>query len=197
MTKIPPEILEARKTEFPIHPLIQSRWSPRSMSGEEISDATLFSLLEAAKWAPSCYNNQPWRFIYAKKNTPEWKTLFDLMVEFNQSWACNAAALILIVSKKTFDHNGKPSRTHSFDTGAAWMSLALEATFHGLVAHGMEGFDAEKAKKTQKIEDDHALEILVAIGKQAPEEALAEELRKKETPSLRKPLKEIIRKATI
>src|SRR3989339_1514429 len=120
-----------RTASFPIEPLILNRWSPRAMSGEPISSEELMSLFEAARWAPSAYNNQPWRFIYAQSGTEHWKNLFGLLVEFNQGWTHAASALVVVLSKKTFDHNGEPSITHQFDTGAAWENLALEASAHG------------------------------------------------------------------
>ena len=192
MMEVSKEIQQQRKTEYPIHPLILSRWSPRAMTGEELSEKELFALFEAARWAPSSYNNQPWRFIYAKKNTPHWDRLFSLMGEFNQAWTKNAAALIVVISKKTFDHNGKPSRTHSFDTGAAWENLALEASARGLVTHGMEGFDYDKAQKELGVPEDHEVMAMIAIGKRAPKETLPQQMQDKEIPSTRRPLKEIM-----
>lgn len=185
---------EKRKSTYPILPLILHRWSPRSMTGESMTDEELMPLFEAARWAPSCYNNQPWIFIYGKRETPEWHPLFDLLVEFNQAWCKNAAALVVVVSKKSFYHNGKFARTHSFDTGAAWMSLALEASSKGYVAHGMQGFDYEKAQKKLEIPDDYQVEAMIAIGKLAPKDRLSPELQKKEEPSLRRNLDEILMK---
>ena len=190
--KVSDEVKNIRKPEHEINPLILSRWSPRSMTGEEISDEELMSLFEAARWAPSSYNNQPWRFIYAKRNTDHWNRLFNLMVEFNQSWAKNAAVLIVIISKKTFDHNNQPSITHSFDTGAAWENLALQAESMGLVTHGMQGFDYEKAKKELEIPEDYSIEAMIAIGKRGKKEDLPKELQEREIPSARKLLKDII-----
>lgn len=183
-----------RETEYPINPLIQNRWSPRAMSGEELSDEELMPLFEAARWAPSSYNAQLWRFLYAKRNTPEWNLFFDLMIPFNQSWTKNASVLLVIISRKTFEHNEKPSHTHSYDTGAAWENLALEASSRGYVAHGMEGFDYELARKVLEIPNDYQIEAMAAIGKKAPKESLSEELQKREFPSPRRPLKEIIMK---
>ena len=183
-----------RKFNYKVLPEIGHRWSPRAMTGEEISDEILFGLFEAARWAPSSYNNQPWRFIYAKRNTPEWDTLFDLLVDFNKSWVKNAAVIVVTLSKNTFDKNGKPCRTHSFDTGAAWISMAIQGSSQGLVVHGMEGFDYEKAKKNLGIPDDHTVEMMAAIGKKAPKESLSEDLCKMEEPSGRRPLEEIVMK---
>lgn len=187
------EVVKTRKTEYPVHPLIQGRCSPRAMTGEEIADSELMPLFEAARWAPSSFNGQPWRFIYAKRNTPHWAKLYDTLVEFNKLWTANASVLILVVSRTTFEHNNKPSRTHSFDSGAAWMSLALEAEHRNLVAHGMEGFDYAKAKANVNIPDDYSVEAMIAIGKPAPIDSLPPDIQKKEVPSIRRPLSEIIR----
>lgn len=181
-----------RTSKYNINPLILHRWSPRAMSGEEITDNDLMALFEAAHWAPSAYNNQPWRFIYAKKNTPSWDNLFSLMVEFNQSWTKNAAALVVIISSKNFAHNGKPSRTHDFDAGAAWENLALEAASRGLIAHGMEGFDYDKARQVLEIPDDYDVEAMLAIGKPGQKEMLPPELQEREAPSERNPLEKVV-----
>jgi nitroreductase len=185
------EVKKVRQNDYSIHPLILDRWSPRSMTGEEISEKELRTLFEAARWAPSSYNNQPWRFLYARKNSASWPLFFNLMVDFNKGWTKNASALVLAVSGKNFEHNNKPSTTHSFDTGAAWMALALEGAFRGLVVHGMEGFDYAKARKDLEIPDDYQVEALIAIGKRAPVDRLPEDLQKKEKPSLRKAIDEI------
>ena len=192
LMKIPEEIKQNRKTEHKINPLILSRWSPRALSGEEISDKDLMFLFEAARWAPSSYNNQPWRFIYAKRNTEHWDKLFNLMVDFNKQWTKNAAALVVVVSYKNFEHNGKPSRTHSFDTGAAWENLALEATSRGLVTHGMEGFDYDKARKELGIPENYEVMAMIAIGKRGNKEELPKEIQEREMPGARKALKDIV-----
>ncbi len=172
--------------------MFTNRWSPRAMSGDALTDVEFLPLFEAARWAPSSYNNQPWRFIVAKRNTPEWQVLFGLMGEFNQSWAKNAALLVVVISRVNFEHNDKPSRTHSFDTGSAWENLALEGSNRGLVVHGMEGFDYDKAKIDLNIPNDFAVEAMVAIGKPGKKEDLPEQLQEKETPSTRKPLKDVL-----
>src|SRR6476619_6087157 len=134
-----------RNSAFKINSIILNRWSPRSMTGEELDNDTLMSLFEAARWAPSSFNNQPWRFIYAKRNTKYWDKIFDLLVESNKVWAKNAGILIVVISNKNFEYNGKFSITHQYDAGAAWENLALEATSRGLIAHGMQGFNSKKA----------------------------------------------------
>lgn len=185
------EVQKVRKSDYSINPLILNRWSPRSMTGEEISEEALMALFDAARWAPSSYNNQPWRFLYARRNTPSWPLFFNLMIEFNQGWTKNAAVLVLAISGKNFEHNNKPARTHSFDTGAAWMAMALEGASRGYVIHGMEGFDYDKARKDLNIPDDYQVEAMIAIGKRAPIDHLPPELQKREVPSARKDAKEI------
>ena len=137
-----------RKVENNINPLFVNRWSPRAMSGEEISHDDLMGLFEAARWAPSSYNNQPWRFIYAMRNTDHWQRLFSLLVDGNKIWAQNAAVIVAVISRKNFEFNEKPAITHQFDAGAAWENLALEATTRGLVTHGMQGFDYNASTKS-------------------------------------------------
>lgn len=181
----------ARAPQYPVDEIFTNRWSPRAMSGEALEDRELMSLFEAGRWAPSSYNGQPWRFIYAKRNTPAWETLFNLMVPFNQSWTKNASALVVIVSRNTFEWNGEPHRTHSFDTGAAWQNIALQASMKGLVAHGMSGFDYDRARKDLHIPSDYTVEAMFAIGKPAPASVLPAELQAGEQPSGRKKVAEI------
>lgn len=180
-----------RKSDYPIHPLILNRWSPRAMSGEKISHEELMSLFEAARWAPSSYNNQPWRFLYANRETAHWPKFFDLLIDFNKNWCIHAAVLGVILSEKIFEKTKKISITHSLDTGAAWENLALEGNSRNLVVHGMQGFDYEKAKKTLHVPDEFEVLAMFAVGKKAPKETLPEELQKKETPSSRKKVSEI------
>ncbi len=185
--------MKTKKPDYPINSLILKRWSARAMSGETITKEALMTLFEAARWAPSSYNNQPWQFIYAMRDTPEWKTLFNLLGEFNQNWCKNAAVLIVIISKNNFTYNNKPARTHSFDTGSAWENLSLQATDMNLVSHGMEGFDYDKAKKELGIPpDDFTVEAMCAIGKPGKKEVLSEDLQKREEPSDRKPITEFV-----
>ncbi len=181
-----------RELEYSCHELFPKRWSPRSMSGATITDEELMILFEAARWAPSSYNNQSWRFVYAKREEGNWEKFFNLLAEPNQVWCKNAAALIVAVSKNTFDHNEKPSLTHSFDTGAAWENVALQGVFSGLVVHGMQGFDYEKAKNELSIPENYSVEMMIAVGKPGKKEDLPENLQKMEMPSERKSLNEIV-----
>jgi len=183
---------EKRHTDHPVDPLFLDRWSPRAMSGEPIPQEELLVLLEAARWAPSSGNSQPWRILYARRDTAHWPLFLDLLVEANQVWARNAAALLLFVSKTTFDHNGKPSVTHAFDTGAAWENLALQGTLRGLVVHGMAGFDYERARSALGIPEVYQVMAMAAVGKPGPKGALPEKLQGRETPSDRRPLAQSI-----
>jgi nitroreductase len=183
-------IYDYRKPENDVDAIFVNRWSPRAMSGEEIDEATLKSLLEAARWAPSSNNNQPWRFIYARRNTPHWNTIFNLMDESNQVWAKNAAVLIVVISKTTFD-SGKPARTHTYDAGAAWVSFALQGSLKNLVVHGMQGFDYDRAKKELHVPDDYQVEAMIAVGKYGKKEDLPDYQQEREFPKSRKSVSEI------
>jgi len=172
--------------------IIKERWSARAMSGEIISDHELMTLFEAARHAPSSFNSQPWRFIFAKKNTPYWQTFFDLLVDFNKQWACNASALILIISRKNFEHNEKYSPTHSFDTGAAWENLALQGYAMGLVVHGIAGFNYQKAQADLNIPDSYQIEAMCAVGKKGSLDVLPEAIQKEEHRREKKSLKDLV-----
>jgi nitroreductase len=181
-----------RHADHPVDKIFLDRWSPRAMTGEPIAQEELLTLFEAARWAPSSYNYQPWRFLYAGRESEHWQTFFDLMVEFNQSWAKNAAVLVVFISRTHFDFNGNPAPTHSFDTGAAWENLALQGGLNGLVVHGMQGFDYERARAALNIPEGFQVEAMCAIGKPADPATLSEDLRAKEMPSGRRKLEETI-----
>jgi len=183
---------KTRQSPCNVNPLILNRWSPRSMTGEELDEDTIMSLFEAARWAPSSYNNQPWRFIYAKRNTLHWNKLFSLLAELNKVWTKNAAVLVVVIARKNFELNETYSITHQFDAGAAWENLALEASSRGLVAHGMQGFDYERAKADLQIPDNFDVMAMIAIGKKGPKDNLPAQLQEREYPNGRKPLAEII-----
>tara|TARA_Y100000034_G_scaffold131791_1_gene193326 strand:- start:1016 stop:1588 length:573 start_codon:yes stop_codon:yes gene_type:complete len=181
-----------RESEYKINELILNRWSAKAMSGEELSDNELMTLFEAAKWAPSSYNNQHWRFIYAKRGTTYWDKFFDLLFESNQNWVKNASVLILMISRKNYEHNEKPIRTRSFDAGSAWENLALQAISMNLVVHPIGGFDLNRAKEVANVSDDYEVEIMIAIGKKGKKEDLPKEMQEREVMSDRKPLNEIV-----
>ncbi len=185
------EVAKHRKPGHDIHPLFVERWSPRAL-GRDMTEEDLMALFEAARWAPSSYNNQSWRFLYATHRDEEWSTFKDLMNDFNTEWAEKGFALVVIASKTTFDHNGEESVTHSFDTGAAWENLALEASRRDLVAHGMQGFDYEKTAEVLDIPEEFEVEAMIAIGSKGDETKLPEDMRVK--PNGRKELDKIATK---
>src|SRR5205809_5545695 len=184
---------EIRKADFPIESLLLDRWSPRAMSGEEISQEELMRLFEAARWATSSFNAQQWRALYAHRGTEHWQTFFDLLVDANKTWAKNAAVLVVFISRKNFEYNNEPSVTHSYDCGAAWENFALQGFRQGLVVHGMEGFDYERARTELRIPDEFQIEAMAAVGKPAPKDVLPEKLQKRGSPNDRRKLTESIR----
>lgn len=182
---------QARKPEADISQLIYTRWSPRAMTGEAMRQEELLPLFEAARWAPSSYNGQPWHFIVAV--TPKDKATFmTFLVEFNQQWCKNASALVVIISRNNFAHNNNLNKHHSFDTGAAWCLLALEGARRGLVVHGMAGFDEEKVRQELKVSSEYTVEAMCAIGKLAEFNVLPDDIAKMETPSQRKKVGEFV-----
>src|ERR1700712_2538360 len=130
-----------RSSDHEIDPLFLERWSPRAFTGEAIPQEELMRIFEAARWAPSSYNSQPWRFVYARRDTPHWEPMLSLLVEGNRAWARNAAVVMIIASNSVMLPPGAekpiPSYSHSFDAGSAWAYLALQATMLGWYAHGM------------------------------------------------------------
>lgn len=184
-----------RRADYSIHPLFIERWSPRAYTGETIPDSVLFALFEAARWAPSGSNDQPWRFLYSKKGSATWQTFFDLLLPGNQRWAGQASALVVLVSKRTkIGRDGAPSisTSHSFDTGAAWQNLALQAHLLGWATRAIGGYDREKARIALRVPDDFALEAAVAIGRPGDKSLLSPEFQDREIPSGRHSLKELV-----
>ncbi|MBY6294382.1 nitroreductase [Nanohaloarchaea archaeon H01] len=189
LNKLQREAEEKREPDYDISPMFIHRWSPRAL-GRDMEEDELKALFEAARWAPSSYNNQSWRFIYSTYEDEEFEEFVGLLDEFNESWAEPSYALIVLASKTTFDHNGEPSVTHSFDTGSAWENLALEAASRGLVAHGMQGFDYEKAKEVLDIPEEFEVEAMIAVGSKEDESQLPEDARVE--PNGRKSMDEIV-----
>ena len=183
---------DVRTPGHPVDPLFVNRWSPRAMSGESIAEEELLTLFEAARWAPSSGNSQPWRFLYARRDTPHWPRFLDLLVERNREWCVNAAALVVFTSRTTHEETGRPLRTHSYDTGAAWVSFALQGWLQGLVVHGMAGFDYDRARQVLNVPDDFTVEAMAAVGRPGPLEDLSEFQRGRENPSQRKPLDALV-----
>lgn len=189
-----------RVPNFPVETLFLHRWSPRAFTAEPIPEAQLMTLLEAARWAPSCFNSQPWRFLYARRDTPQWEKFVGLLTPDNQVWAKNASALVFVVSNTLMKNPAPeaaggdewvPSYTHSFDTGAAWAQLGLQSTLAGLRAHGIIGIDMARTRVELNVPEHFRIEAAIAIGRQAPVETLDGGLQHKEHPSDREPLSAI------
>ncbi len=181
-----------RKSAHPIDRQFLDRWSPRAMSGEPLSREELLSLFEAARWAPSSGNQQPWRMLFARRDTPEWATFFGLLAGGNQAWCERAAALVVFVSRTLNSYTGRTSVTHSYDTGAAWGYFALQGYLNGYVVHGMEGFDYERARRALGIPEEFRVEAMAAVGRAAPSDVLSVQLQTRETPSDRRVLEQTV-----
>lgn len=186
----------SRSPEFDIDPLFTERWSPRAYTGEAIGEAELFSLFEAARWAPSAYNSQPWRFIYARRDSPAWVSLFSLLAERNQRWVTKAAALVFLVSKTTHVRPGEaePSSlgNHSLDAGAAWANLSLQAIRTGWRTRAIGGFNRERAKDVLGVPDGYRIEVAIAVGRQGDRSSLPEEFQSLEVPTPRLPVRQLV-----
>jgi nitroreductase len=191
MSKLP-NAEQHRKADYPIEPLFLRRWSPRAMSGEPLTEHEIMSLFEAARWAPSTYNEQEWRFLYARRDTPQFPIFVDLLMEANQAWCKQAAVLCVVIARKTFTRNGKSNPVHVFDAGSAWENLALQAAAMGLVSHGMAGFDFEKARTVLKVPDHFAVCAMFAVGRHGNPDDLPPEIREREKISGRRPIQETI-----
>lgn len=177
-----------------VHELIRARWSPRAFSSREVSTGDLKTILEAARWAASSYNEQPWRFLVARKSDPAaYQKFLNLLVPANQAWAKTAPVLLIMVAKRTFSHTGSPNLYAVHDTGQALANLFLQATALGLHAHGMAGYDRERARKELGIPDDYDFGAAVALGYLGSPDDLPEQHRKSELAKrTRKPLNEIV-----
>ncbi|MBB3126889.1 nitroreductase [Paenibacillus rhizosphaerae] len=190
VNEILPEVQGQRKSEYPVSPLFLNRWSTRAFSNRKVSDQDLYTILEAAHWAPSSYNDQPWRFIVAK--TDEQLSKFhSFLSEFNLTWASGAPVLIVIASDKLRE-NGDPNGAHVFDAGAAWASLAIQATILGLHTHAIGGFDRNKAREVLNIPDQIELHAVIALGYLGDKSVLPEAIQQREVPNDRRPLNELV-----
>lgn len=183
-----------RQPDHPVAPQFPNRWSPRSFTDRSLSETEVMSLLEAARWAPSASNHQPWRLVWARRGEEGFAAIRDTLTGNNPLWAGKAAVLFVVASKDTvLNREGAEvaNRTAGFDTGAAWMSLALQAEAMGLFAHAMGGFDKDKLAAAVALPKGHTLHCVVAAGEQGPAETLPEALREREKPSQRKPVADI------
>src|SRR5271155_4361797 len=181
-------------TDFPVHDLIRHRWSPRAFANKPVEPAVLASLFEAARWAPSSSNEQPWAYIVATKdNAEEFAKMTSVLVEFNANWAKHAPVLALAVSHLAFAKNGTPNRNAQYDTGAATALLSVEATARGLFVHQMAGFDPDKARQVFGIPASWEAIAALAIGYPGEPDALPQPLKDREiAPRERKPLSEFV-----
>lgn len=185
-----------RRSPHLIEPLFLDRWSPRAFDGSPLPAGDIAAILEAARWAPSAFNAQPWRFIYALRGDAAWERLLGLLLPFNAAWVANAGALIFIASdSEAPPRPGQPPRashSHSFDAGAAWALIALQATRLRYHAHAMTGADFERARTELAVPDVFRLEAAIAIGRRGDKSILPEALQAREAPSDRKPLAELV-----
>lgn len=184
-----------RVADHPVGDLFLDRWSPRAFTGEAMAQETLLTLFEAARWAPSAANAQPWRFIYGHRGSEAFERIAGILDDGNRRWAPNASVLAVIVSQ-THRLNAagelRPAYTHAFDTGAAWACLALQARLCGYHAHAMAGIHRDQAMADLGIPDGFRVEAAVAIGRMAAKETLPEDLMKREVPSGRKPVTDFV-----
>lgn len=183
--------------QYPIHDVLRQRWSPRAFDDRPIETEKLRSLFEAARWAPSSNNGQPWQFLVAtKENKTEYDRLFNCLVEANQTWAHRAPVLVLSVAKLQFE-DGSPNRHALHDMGMAVENLSIQATALGLVVHQMAGFDIERARADCRIPDGYELVAMMAVGYPGDPVLLSDRLRAREVqPRVRKPFTEFVYSAT-
>ncbi len=172
-----PSALEHRRADHPIEELLLRRWSPRAMAGKPLKAADIHRLFEAARWAPSTYNEQEWRFLYATRNTEHWPTFLGLLMEANQVWCERAGMLIVGLSCQVFSRNGKPNPVHTLDCGMAVQNLLLQGTAMGLVCHPMAGFDRGKTRVALSVPADFDVEVMIAVGHPGDPDDLPEGLR--------------------
>lgn len=180
-----------REFNYPIMKEIKERWSPRAFSEETIPEEQIMALLEAARYAPSCFNEQPWRFLVASRED-ELKTMRNLLTKKNQRWASKAPVLILIITHRFFSYDRRINLWAHFDTGTAWGYLSLEAQKRGLITHGMAGFRRKETREALKISEDFDIIAVVAVGKMGNRSVLDEEFRKEEFPNTRRPIHDTV-----
>jgi nitroreductase len=175
-------------------PAVLARWSARSFVNRDVSPADLNKLFEAARWAASAYNEQPWRFLVGLRNSSTHKKIFSTLIGFNQSWASAAPVLILGVASSKFSHNGSPNTYALYDLGAAAAALCLQAASLGLTTHSMAGYDQATARQAFAIPEDYLLGAVIALGYQGVPSALAHQelIALETTPRTRKPLSEFV-----
>ena len=185
-------IVNKANTDYPISEIIAKRWSARAFSTKPVENSKLLSILEAARWAPSSRNEQPWRYIVFTNENPEMLEKAQSVLKEINDYAKRAPILICAISKKTYSENGNPNRLYFHDLGAANENMFLEAFNQGLIMHEMGGFDVQKAREVFNVPEDYEMGIMIAIGYQDTFHVLPDRLREKAlTPRVRKPLSEI------
>ncbi len=183
---------KAAITSLDIQPLIKNRWSPRSFSSKKVSTDKLKRIFEAARWAPSSFNEQPWRFIVGVKGDGTWEKLYECLVAFNQIWTEPAPVLILAIGKKT-SAKGDKNSVYQYDVGQSMAYITLQAEAEGLRSHQMGGFSKDKARELFNIPEDHDPMVMSAIGYQdAPERLKPDFAKMEKSPRERKPLEELV-----
>jgi nitroreductase len=187
-------------TQTSIHDIIANRWSPRAFdASKQVTQTQIIALLEAARWAPSCFGDQPWRFIVWDKNVDAqaWQQAFDCIVPSNQTWAKDAPVLVLICADTLFSHNQTPNKWAQYDTGAAAVSLCLQATSMGLATHQMGGFNSDKTRETFTIPEQYTPIAMLAVGYEGDANTLPDDLKARELAERkRKALGELFYKGT-
>ena len=187
-TDLQRQALDAREPSRPILDIFPGRWSPRAFDGTPTTADEMHTILEAARWAPSSYNEQEWRFVYGLKGTPHFDTLLALLVESNQAWCEDAGALIHVSSRTTFKKTGKPNVAYAFDAGLATQNLLLQAASMGLATHCMVGFNKPASLVTLDIPQGVEAHCMIAVGRQGDAAKLSPEMRALEAPNGRNPL---------
>jgi nitroreductase len=185
--------IKRAEPDHPIHELLMARWSPYGFADDPVPRDDLLSLLEAARWAPSSFNEQPWRFIIGQRGEPAWDGILECLVDANQAWARKAPVLLLTVPSLLFARNGKPNTAAHHDIGLAMAQLCVEATARGLHVHQMIGIHPERAQERFTIPEGHEAFTAAAIGRAARLEDVPEALRERDAqPRTRKPLSEFV-----
>jgi nitroreductase len=187
---------DGRVAATPVSSLFLTRWSARAMTAEPIPDEILFALFEAARYAPSSYNSQPWRFAYAKRGDAAFPRFVECLSAPNKAWAGEASALVLIASRAAFVPPGGTeeivSPSASFDAGSAWASLAFQAALLGWTTRAMGGFDKERARLATGAPASLKLEAMIAIGKRGEASRLPADKQPLEKPNARKTIGQIV-----
>jgi nitroreductase len=180
-----------RTPDWDVDSMFVDRWSPRGFSGEPLTEREIHTLFEAARWAPSCYNEQPWRFVYATEPQARAR-LTACLVAKNRAWAGGAPLLMFLLARRHFQKTGAENRHAPYDAGAAWMALALQARKLGLYAHAMAGFNPDKAYEALGVSrEDYLVMTAIAVGRRGDASGLPEDLRLLESPNDRKPHAEV------